>query len=1249
MNLRGFRAEVATRSAMLHIARFTQTGELKEMERATAAMRKAVALTSEEDPAYPGRLADLGDSLSQTFDITGERAFLEEALSVLDRALRTAPPGHPGAGRVRISAGIVRLNDFRAGGPSKHLDQGIELLGQAEEMLPRGDADATLALSNLAEGYKHRYIRDGDVADLREHAATLRTVVAATAAGDPYRVFRVAKLVAALQLVRDEPGVEEELERAIETLREGLPGVPEPMRGQIHLIAGMQLYGDLPMFDAEQLAMMRQIMRDMQQRGDTGIKLRGAVLSDLGSVLVAQAMQSGKLEEVDGAIAMLRDALRAGPGNQDRAGLLTNLGRVLGQRIEWTKDVGGVDEMVEILRQAVDAAPNDHPDRGLYLSNLGNGLSLKYTLVGGDDVLKDAIAVYRRALEQIPQERLERAMALTGLAAVLFDAHERWGALAELNEAIDTHRAAVAITPQDNEYRPIYLANLGNALFRRHEATGSLLDLDESVAAMRECVALAPPAHPHRGAWMSSLATGLLMRYDRTGQHSALDESIALFRQALELSPREHFQRHLILINLGRALGRVGTLAALDESVEVMRAAKEAAPPGTAVVHRAGSGLAIALILRFFGSDEITLTDEERLAAMGWLLAGGTGEPPVEEFAARRRLERSERLDESIALLREAINGLPPGDPGRARAAGQLGMALSVQYTLTGKGRQLDRAIRLQREALEGAEEDDPLQSVMRYHLARALTDRWERSGDEKDREEAAAQYRAAASVETAAPTWRAGVAKSWGEFVAAEYGPAAAVEAYAAAVGLLDAAAWRGLQREDQESVLTEFQGLASDAAACAIAAGDPERAVELLEQGRGVLLAQVIDAHPRLDALESLSPESAARLKEIQDGLDAEDDLDRRHVLARSREETLAEIRTLPGLADFLLPPPFSRLRDAAAEGPVVAINVSGHRCDALAVAATGVTLIPLPQLTADGVAGTAAAFVDAIAAYAHDDDPDPELLDRIPATLDWLGENVTGPVLEALGLGETRPRLWWCPTGPLSLLPLHAAALETVVSSYTPTLRALLHAREAAGPRADGKPLAVALPSTPGEADLPGTSQETDTVLGLLPSAVALVGPAATREAVLSALPRSPWAHFACHASQDPSAPSQGRLHLYDGPLTVREIAATRLDRAEFAFLSGCETSRGGDELADECISLAATVQLAGYPSVIGTLWPISDLHAPEVVEGVYRMMTAGGTREPDPAAAAVGLHLAVRALRAEHPGHPVLWAAFTHIGP
>src|SRR5207302_4563723 len=117
--------------------------------------------------------------------------------------------------------------------------------------------------------------------------------------------------------------------------------------------------------------------------------------------------------------------------------------------------------------------------------------------------------------------------------------------------------------------------------------------------------------------------------------------------------------------------------------------------------------------------------------------------------------------------------------------------------------------------------------------------------------------------------------------------------------------------------------------------------------------------------------------------------------------------------------------------------------------------------------------------------------ELERAITNTLAWLWAIVAEPVLTALGHTRTPdadqpwPRLWWSPTGPLTLLPLHAAGhhdtgtghddlgaqsvLDRVISSYAPTLRALSQAREGRPPLdqpARGL-LVVAMPTTPGAA--------------------------------------------------------------------------------------------------------------------------------------------------------------------------------------
>ncbi|WP_443072420.1 CHAT domain-containing protein [Streptomyces sp. NBC_01485] len=78
---------------------------------------------------------------------------------------------------------------------------------------------------------------------------------------------------------------------------------------------------------------------------------------------------------------------------------------------------------------------------------------------------------------------------------------------------------------------------------------------------------------------------------------------------------------------------------------------------------------------------------------------------------------------------------------------------------------------------------------------------------------------------------------------------------------------------------------------------------------------------------------------------------------------------------------------------------------------------------------------------------------------------------------------PRVWWAPGGLLGQLPLHAVGYHTdsasdprrrtvmdrVVSSYTPTVRALRYTRRhPPGPRSRTQALIVAMPTTPGLPD-------------------------------------------------------------------------------------------------------------------------------------------------------------------------------------
>jgi CHAT domain-containing protein len=130
-----------------------------------------------------------------------------------------------------------------------------------------------------------------------------------------------------------------------------------------------------------------------------------------------------------------------------------------------------------------------------------------------------------------------------------------------------------------------------------------------------------------------------------------------------------------------------------------------------------------------------------------------------------------------------------------------------------------------------------------------------------------------------------------------------------------------------------------------------------------------------------------------------------------------------------------------------------------------------------------------------------------------------------------------------------------------------------------------------------------------------------------------------------------PSKSQLVLQDwkeNPLLVDDIVKLRLENSQFAYLSACSVADCQvDELLDEGINLASAFQLAGFPSVVGTLWPINDHYSVEVAEGVYRGMI--DRDRLDVRKSAASLNLAVRRLRDKLGGESVsVWAPYIHIG-
>lgn len=183
------------------------------------------------------------------------------------------------------------------------------------------------------------------------------------------------------------------------------------------------------------------------------------------------------------------------------------------------------------------------------------------------------------------------------------------------------------------------------------------------------------------------------------------------------------------------------------------------------------------------------------------------------------------------------------------------------------------------------------------------------------------------------------------------------------------------------------------------------------------------------------------------------------------------------------------------------------------------------------------------------------------------------------------------------------------------------------------------------------MPGARREAGHLARLLPGSTLLADASATHSAVVSALPRHAYAHFACHALGDLERSSGSRLVLHDHterPLTVRDLARLRLPSVKLAYLSACDTLRTSPELADEAVHIVSAFQMAGIPHVVGSLWHVDDVIGADVALSVYDTLNRGdGTL--DVARTAQALHRAVHSLRDTYPQTPSLWACQVHAGP
>jgi hypothetical protein len=514
-------------------------------------------------------------------------------------------------------------------------------------------------------------------------------------------------------------------------------------------------------------------------------------------------------------------------------------------------------------------------------------------------------------------------------------------------------------------------------------------------------------------------------------------------------------------------------------------------------------------------------------------------------------------------------------------------------------------------------------------------------------------------------------------------------------AMELLPLVCGRYLALEDQQQAVLQTSGLAADVCSLLLQMDDPENALLKLEAGRAILLGYVMDDHEDLVALKGHLPEGlvlAQKFEELRRKLRIPPDLRGSNLqevklrVKRAAElainECLLKIRQLEGHKDFLRGLSVDEIRACTKEGPVVIVNVTYIRSDAILIVDSRIRVVPLPNLQLK----KAAAF--GFGSYVRDSPwkRDAEVIGgNIPKQptgetfIEWLWHSCVKVVLEELKASDAMaqngdlPRVWWIGSGAATGFPFHAAtsgsktdqtdALSLMIPSYAPSIKALLRSRQHSD-RYQGqnqKPTltVVTMSTTPGHESLGGVSRERKAILEVCKEVYNCIDlPQPDVNAALKTLVESDIIHFACHGMANIEDPSQSHLLLEKvtengkevDKLTVsRMLSLGGVRRAWIAYLSACSTaSMRASRLADEGLHTSGALQISGFAHVIGSLWPVDDEVCVDVARVFYEHLIKPQGQPGQNRRVAMALRAAVLHIRQRDPSSWRKWGAYIHSG-
>jgi tetratricopeptide (TPR) repeat protein len=778
------------------------------------------------------------------------------------------------------------------------------------------------------------------------------------------------------------------------------------------------------------------------------------------------------------------------------------------------------------------------------------------------------------------------------------------GEESDLRRRIRTLEQRIVSLPTDDPGAGGLLTNLGNRWREIHLATGDSAAIDTAIDFQRRAVELlAGTASEYEAA--GNLAVCLLDRYVATGGIADLDLAVSTSRCAVAASPAGLAGQARSLANLANALYEryLRTFEAADIEAAIAAAERALAiAPGTAQAGAARANLAVALLARGRADDHRRAEEALDLAAAE--LPEGSPMQARARFAALiARVHGTQGAglgagtDGAAAIdkLGELATRAPRGSVMRAAALHALGKARWMQYGAAKDPELLDAAIAKLQAAANEAPADAGELPLYLNDLGIALS-------------ELSLVSDSAQGLAQALATWIRALNILDQRFGAIAVGYKLGQETASVGLGIAERAVAAYLILADL-AVTGREQMLRN---AMVVAEGTKTRLItDLIGRGNlpapaGVPADLAAREHALLGALRAIDTAAVATHGSVRDSF-----VD----MGARRSAMACELEAL--------------WKSLSSSGDAGRAFVEHRRRGSISWDTLAELSAMLGPRTA--IASVFATNSRTVLFVLRDGDSGPTVSEIAIDRDGWLdlAHRFEGEVRAGSGSGS---ETWDAPMQALLRSAAHVAGAERVVvapTSWKAQLPWTTIARRAGWRAPEGTAMPIVTVESLGllhsllsrtrtagvgaivvgdpTGDLSHARDEAVKVaemLGVMP----LLGKAATKAAVTSALRSAAIVHIAGHATFQPSVPLDSGIVLADGVLTAREIMTESI-RLDLLVLSACETGVADSLAGNEFAGLSQAFHVAGVRSLVASLWKVSDPTTGIVMSRFYRNWRGG----------------------------------------